>query len=317
MAAEAFRLLGFKFKLGRSGGSASGEWLVVRAEDEDAAYQAVIDDSPPTIQSIPRDSFDFTEKGDGAYHVAIDYSPAALTDAPESGAGTAGENPGPKGAGEGGGNPAGDADPDAALGRSITLSTGSGTKHITTSLEQIAALRSEDRPGVDCRAIGWTRTGIEGTDVIAPTPEITASIKMDLITLGYFLRVCALVGTVNDAPWNGFAAGEILFVSAEFVWEDGKNTENGEPGHWNSTFRFKYEANEENGIDIGDMHLDRKDGWDLIDVIYSETDVEADPDDPTDIVLIQVPEYVYVHRVYKRSDFADLCIDEIATLIPF
>lgn len=316
-----------RFTIGESGSSFRLQFVALQCDEEEDAYVAVVAEMADPYKGLGRDNFDFDEQGPGSWLVNIDYKPGKLANAPDSDP-AVGEDPGPKGEGQGGGNPAGDKDPSKPIGRQVSWSTAGGTKHIMTDLETIQSWHEDNDGGIGgfgvngagaCRAIGWTRTGIAGTDVIAGNPEITLAIQCPEISLGYFCRLNAMTGTVNDAEWNGFDAGEMLFLGADGQWVDGDQVSGGEgeqPGHWAITFRFKYSPNKKDpDTVIGSISLGDVKGWDLIDVTYMEAAVTVLPDDhpdfdAADIVMIQVPEYVYVRKVYPYENFDLLGLDD-------
>lgn len=172
-----------KFRVAADGSNFLLDYIVVGAADEDTAWTAVIAQVPTAYKSLPRSSFDFDPQGGGVWFVKVEYNPRKYTTTQnDAGAPEAGKDPGPKGSGEGGGNPAGDADPTRPIGRQLSFSTAGGTKHITCSLAEMDAKRSnvDGLPAnpPDTKAIGWSRTGVVGTDIVAPNGEFVLNLNL-------------------------------------------------------------------------------------------------------------------------------------------
>ena len=305
-----------RFRVGADGSKFVLDYIVIGSNDEDAVWAAVYAVVPTAYKALPRSAFDFDPQGGGVWFVHSDFDPRKLnTTQADANAPDAGKDPGPKGpsgGGEGGGNVTPDQDPGRPMGRQMSFSTAGGTQHILYSTEMIEGKRAGDGAAApDCIAIGWTRTGIAGVDVVAPACELTCNLQLLELTLGYLVRLFWLTGSVNLNPWNGFAAGEVLFLGADGHWVDGDSNSTGHtaaPGHWEISFRFKMQANRKN-VDLGNgIVFDFVEGWDLIDCIYEESEEEVTG--PTDTVMVQTISLAYIQRVYERKDFFDLGIDE-------
>jgi hypothetical protein len=132
---------------------------------------------------------------------------------------------------------------------------------------------------IDLAALTWTETHI------FEASEFTAAYKRKV----YMVKM----RPVNDAPFRGFAAGEVRFRGASATRrQDGK---------WELTFKFSASPNA-TGLVVGDITGIAKNGWEYLWVEYERTD------DSTNKVMITRPRAAYVEQVYLSSDFEDLGI---------
>ncbi len=128
--------------------------------------------------------------------------------------------------------------------------------------------------------IGVTDKGVEGVDV--PTPTYAFSevhyFANSAITNTYKNTLSRLVGTVNNASFRGYAAGEVLTtgVSGSVRGSD----------LWQLRFSWQVSPNAVN-LPVGDMTVASKRGWDYLEVHYDETE------DTTNKVVFKTP--VCVH----------------------
>ena len=100
-----------------------------------------------------------------------------------------------------------------------------------------------------------------------------------------------LTGTVNDAAFKGFDAGEVLFLGAS-------GSQRGDQD-WEIAFNFA--ANENvTGISVGDITGIDKQGFHYLWVRYVEVEDQNH--------LTKRPEYVYVEQIYQPRDFSLLGI---------
>ena len=113
-----------------------------------------------------------------------------------------------------------------------------------------------------------------------------------------------LTGTVNDADFRGFQSGEVLFLGASGSqqWDEDKGD-----GPWSLSYKFVANANQGAGktfpaITIGSIEGIEKDGHDYLWVKYEDSLSQNS--------VLKLPKAVYVNRVYRRDDFAQLGIGE-------
>jgi hypothetical protein len=105
----------------------------------------------------------------------------------------------------------------------------------------------------------------------------------------------AIVGTVNDATFRNFAAGEVLFLGAS-------GTKQGN-GWWQITFKFARERNA-TGLSVGAITGIAKGGWQYLWVRY-EDDVGGAG---ANTALIKKAKAAYVETVYMSWSFSGLGI---------
>lgn len=166
----------------------------------------------------------------------------------------------------------------------ISFRTTGGTVHISASREMI------DKYGTappDTVIIGQDGAGA----------EITVPVQMRSYTYNFPLGIVTetamdywedLTGVVNDAPWHGRPAGEVLFLGA-----DGETTISADSNS-SVTFQFAMSRNK-TGETIGSISGIAKQGHDLID-IHTKTEVVSSQD-------VQTEKWVYIQRVYHRLNF--------------
>ena len=196
------------------------------------------------------------------------------------------------------------------LKRSRSFDTSGATQHITQAL----AVGEGEAPEFEFRypasaanqsgAIGVDNDSVNGVDIIVPqlTWTETYDVQDQFITTDYIKALSSATGSVNDADFRSFAAGEVLFTGASGSqqWDSDKGD-----GPWNLSYKFVASANYGDdqtmpAIKIGDISDIAKDGHDYLWVRYEDS-VDSN-------ALIKTPKAVYVNRVYRRTDFSQLGI---------
>jgi len=180
----------------------------------------------------------------------------------------------------------------------FAFDTTGGTQHITQALSTVAVYPdpaigvASDWQG----AIGVTDDGVQGVDIVAPQMayEETHQIAHATVIGGLVGIIHSLTAKVNNAPFKGFAAGELLFLGAT---GRRRKTED----FWTITFKFQASRNA-TAIVVGPVTVTSKDGWDYLDVEYETAE------DETASMLIKKPIAARVQRVYERGNFAALGI---------
>jgi hypothetical protein len=186
----------------------------------------------------------------------------------------------------------------------ISGETGGGTEHITQSFATRKYCIPGDTPDQAPDfggAIGVSSDGnVEGVDV--PAKQMKFSIAQKLTDaqvtnelLGLLFDLCV---TVNEFPWRGFAAGEVLFLDATYS--------RGPDGNWDFIFYFQASPNRQN-IYIGQSPFQigpiTKGGWEYMWIRYREI-----VDRRTGVTLGKRPVAVYVETVFECRDFSRLPI---------
>ena len=175
----------------------------------------------------------------------------------------------------------------------FSFDTGGGTQHITQSLQTVGKYPAgaPDFQG----AVGVTHDAVEGVDITVPVYNFSEThyLADSVVTPAYKATLFALTGTVNNAAFKGFAAGEVLFLGAS-----GSKRGNAD---WEITFRFAASPNRTN-FSVGPTTVASKKGWEYLWVRY------ADAEDATAKVLVKKPVAAYVEKVYPDGSFSGLGI---------
>jgi hypothetical protein len=187
--------------------------------------------------------------------------------------------------------------PGELLGPEFSFDTSGGTTHITSSLETVdsvidpALAAAGNAPPDFKRAVGVTKDGVEGTDVVTPVYHWEETKRFAFVTEQYMQTLRRLTGTVNKLTWWNRKPREVLFLGA--------TGRVGKDGWADITFKF---AEQETlfQVPVGQMVVAEKKGWDYLWVAYGPAEDAG--------TLIEVPRYAYVERVYREEDFKDLGI---------
>ena len=249
------------------------QFIVVDASDEDAAETAALSaigaiESSGLFLALVRQTLETVNLGGDCFEVVANYVDVEVErreSTPESGEGT------------------------------FEFDTTGGTFHITQSKATTkyarsgAAVTAPDHKG----AIGVTKDGVTGVDVVIPALKFSIRYRMPHgnITLAYIRTLRSLTGKVNNATFKGFAAGEVLFLGA--------TGQQALAGDVEVKFNFLVSENL-TGLDIGDITGIAKDGHQYLWVYY------LDGFDSSASALVKEPLAVYVETVYEETDFADL-----------
>jgi hypothetical protein len=181
----------------------------------------------------------------------------------------------------------------------FSFDTGSGTQHITQSIQTIQRYAPPGKTAPDCGgAIGATNDSVEGVDITLPVYQFSEThyLPMSMVTNAYKGTLFILTGKVNSAAFKGCQAGECLFMGAS-----GSLRTAGDDGDWEITFKFAASPNA-TGLTIGTITGINKKGWEYLWVRYE------DSEDTAANVLVKKPTAVYIEKVYDLADFAALGI---------
>jgi hypothetical protein len=183
----------------------------------------------------------------------------------------------------------------------FSFDTGGGSQHITQSKETVSTHAPPGSTGGAPDfggAIGVTSDSVEGVDIVVPVYQFaeTHYLPDAQVTPTFRGALFALTGRVNDAPFKGFNAGEVLFLGAS-----GSKRGTGAGADWEIAFRFAASPNAAS-ISIGDIEGISKKGWEYLWVRYGD-----DVDETAD-ALVKRPVAAYVERVYDGGDFSQLGI---------
>jgi hypothetical protein len=189
---------------------------------------------------------------------------------------------------------------DANGGTHRVLRGISTTNRYPNAVTQPALVEAPDQHGF----IGVTKDGIEGVDLIIPGFNWTEThyLSKAVATWTYLRTVSEMRGTVNDAAFRGFDAGEVLV--ADFSWLLRGS------GDIQVTFTFTRIPNTTNFTVDFITGIDKK-GHDYLWTAWQDRvemgDVQGEPS-PVEIGVVREPRGVYVEKVYEEADFSALSI---------
>ena len=144
-------------------------------------------------------------------------------------------------------------------------------------------------------AIGVTKDGIEGVDIVTPNCSYRESHykTLGIFTAAYANTLALMTGTVNNAPFRAWAAGEVLFAGGSMQSQDRNGV--------TIEYEFLLSPNATN-IVAGDITVPSKYGWDYLWYTYYTSL------DETNGCLVEIPRSAHVDRVYPFTNFGVLLI---------
>jgi len=200
------------------------------------------------------------------------------------------------------------------LKRVRSFDTTGGTQTITQSRGGEEGERVYDSTGFVAvnppsmkGAVNVDDRGVNGVDIVVPNFQWTESydVPSRFVADAYVRAVHLLTGSVNAAPFRGFAKGEVLFLgmTGSQEWDAQRGD-----GPWSLSYKFVASPNR--GPDLGGLPAEpignittyNKYGHDYLWVKYASVD-----DNVNNLVLRQ-PLVVYVNKVYPDGDFSKLGI---------
>jgi len=208
-------------------------------------------------------------------------------------------------------NGAEDDDQRDPMKRSRSFDTSGGTQHITqatggtvttvggTTTTSVTERKypPDTAPSMNS-AIGVDGQSVNGVDIVVPALSWTETydVPAAYVTAAYIKGVAGLTGTVNNATFRTFAAGEVLFMgcSGSQEWDDQKGN-----GPWSLSYKFVASPNV-TAQTIGDISGVEKKGHEYLWVRYEDSVSENE--------LVKKPKYVYVNKVYRDGNFSGLGI---------
>lgn len=168
------------------------------------------------------------------------------------------------------------------------------------AVTQPALVEAPDQHGF----IGVTKDGIEGVDLIIPGFNWTEThyLSKAVATWTYLRTVSEMRGTVNNAAFRGFAAGEVLL--ADFSWAIRGS------GDVQVSFAFVRIPNK-TGVTLDYITGIDKKGHEYLWTFWQDKvetgTVQGEPN-PVEIGVVREPRGVYVEKVYEEADFSQLSI---------
>jgi hypothetical protein len=142
-------------------------------------------------------------------------------------------------------------------------------------------------------AINVNEQGVQGVDVIVPQFEFSLTKTQDngFVSLSYAATLARMTGKTNNATFETFEPGELLFLGADFSQQSN--------GSATLTYKFSASPNR-TGITIGSITGIAKKGHEYLWVFYRPN--------LSGNFLVRIPVAVYVHKVYEDGDFSTLGI---------
>ena len=179
----------------------------------------------------------------------------------------------------------------------FAFDTGGGTKHLNQSIKTDGKY-PKDAPDF-AGAIEVDNEGnVNGIDVTMPVLNFTETHTLagSRVSTSYKKTLAGLTGTVNRSGFRGFERGEVLFLGASGTKRSKKSS-----APWEITFRFAVSPNQA-GLQVGDIKIARKYGWDYLWVRYADKVAEGGKN------MVKKPVAAYVEQVYPEGDFGRLGI---------
>ena len=179
----------------------------------------------------------------------------------------------------------------------FAFDTGGGTKHLNQSIKTDGKY-PKDAPDF-AGAIEVDNEGnVNGVDVTMPVLNFTETHTLagSRVSTSYKKTLAGLTGTVNRSGFRGFERGEVLFLGASGTKRSKKSS-----APWEITFRFAVSPNQA-GLQVGDIKVARKYGWDYLWVRYADKVAEGGKN------MVKKPVAAYVEQVYPEGDFGRLGI---------
>lgn len=161
------------------------------------------------------------------------------------------------------------------------------------------------------QGINVTKTSIEGVDVSVPTFSCTVTkiVPAAEMTGEYVRRLFSLTGAVNSKRFTLSVDGtDFVFLIGECRFDGAKGAKRGLET-WELTYSFSCSADVDatrdpaTAINVGDIVVTRKRGWDYMWVSYEESN------DAVANTLVQRPKAVYIEQVYPYLDLNLLTLD--------
>jgi hypothetical protein len=171
-----------------------------------------------------------------------------------------------------------------------SFSTSGGTVHVSQGLKNGTHNYPNDANTPDFEdAINVEADNVNGVDIVSSVFNFTEThtFVQSAVTEAYQSDLATVTGTVNNASFRGFAAGEVLFLGVDGNLQGS--------GDWTLTFKFSVSKNQTN-LSVGSLTGIAKAGWDYMWVKYKKSTSAGHP--------VQIPAFVYVNRVYIYTDFS-------------
>lgn len=249
-------------------------FAVLQCQDEQQALGAVYAKAPTSYLNLSRNpELTTTEKsGYDSFVIELTYDGITVE--------------GPEGGGGGGG--------DSEPARITEFDTTGGTQHITQALSTTAYPTNDLTEAIrKSKAIGVTRNGVDGVDVVIPKLEFTIKrkIKREFITGAYIKSLSRMTGKKNAAPYSidgeDYEIGELLFMGGAGTIKDDEDK---------PEIAFKFSASENRqAIPINDTvgQVNTKQGHDYLWCYYEKAGNQ----------FVEEAQGAFVSVVYETANF--------------
>lgn len=229
------------------------------------------------VGQLQADSYTLEYLGGDAWHLSVNYSKEG----------------------------ADDEEATAPIRKSRSFDTSGGQEHITQAIAGKVSEKGKTANLVDGdKIIGFDGTNVNGVDIIVPQLSFQENYEVpsSYVKAEYIKKVSQATGTTNNAEFRGFKQGEVLFLGCSGSQEWDK--ERGD-GPWALSYKFAISPNAGANqtlpaLTIGEITGIEKKGHEYLNTYYE--------DDVKDNKLWKVPKIVWVHQVYRETNFADLGI---------
>jgi len=177
----------------------------------------------------------------------------------------------------------------------FSFDTTGGTVTITTSKYTTRYAKPGQTAPNFMNAVNVADGEVKGTEIVIPVLKFSLRKRQAkaVITTAYAKTLASLTGTVNASSFQGFAAGELLFMGAS--GQQGTDTDP------EVTYNFAASENA-TGLTIGEVAGIAKKGHEYLWVVFESVD------DMAATTTVRRPRAVYVERVYQEADWAPLAI---------
>lgn len=261
----------FESRRSTTGDSPSAElgYTVRGTNDDLAARSAVESASPTTYDNLPRQAVSVEPVGPDHWDATVRYAPNQQSAPPQTGESV------------------------------FSFDTGGGTQHITQSRATIGTYAAPGTSAPNFQgAIGVTADSVNGVDITVPVYQFSEThyLPAATVTEAYKVLLFTLTGKVNNNPFKGFAAGEVLFLGAS-----GARRGTDPQDDWEISFRFAVSPNV-TGLAVGPISGISKQGWEYLWVRY------ADAQDTAANAIVKRPVAAYVERVYDTANLGAMGI---------
>jgi hypothetical protein len=261
-------------------------WKLFGSTDDTAVHNDIVDqlnvrnlywNYPPGGGQLQADSYTLEYLGGDAWHLTVNYSKEGAEDEEQTG----------------------------PIRRSRSFDTSGGQEHITQAIAGKVSEKGKTPNLTDGdKVIGFDGQNVNGVDIIVPqlSWQENYEVPSSYIDAAYIKTVSQASGTTNNGDFRGFKTGEVLFLgcSGSQEWDKDKGD-----GPWALTYKFAVSPNAGEdqtlpALTIGEIVNIEKKGHEYLNTYYE--------DDVKDNKIWKVPKIVWVHQVYRESNFADLGI---------